>query len=171
MTRRSSRGLRSDHGHLDIERVVSLNRFFQDHGLQRADETGRVLEYDAYCHSGSLSAQIYLREDRPELFQTVWSLLWDNRELLGIRELLTKDVCRQRYHTDGGYAFMAAELDGRLSSPPCPISRSSPPRTTRITVPAGRLTGISPSAAPSRSLPCATHSPHPGFFGSRTNRG
>ena len=104
----------SDHGHLDIERVVSLNRFFQDHGLQRADETGRVLEYDAYCHSGSLSAQIYLREDRPELFQTVWSLLWDNRELLGIRELLTKDVCRQRYHTDGGYAFMA-ETDGRTS--------------------------------------------------------
>ena len=104
----------SDHGHLDIERVVSLNRFFQDHGLQRADGQGQVLSYDAYCHSASLSAQIYLRNDDPGFARSVWDLLWENRRLLGIGELLTKDACRQRYHTDGSYAFMA-ETDGRTS--------------------------------------------------------
>lgn len=102
----------SDHGHLDIDRVVSVNRFLRDHGLQTADEAGNILSYEAYCHSCSLSAQIYVKD--PARVEEVKQLLWDNRRLLGISEILSKQECISRYHTDGDYAFMI-ETDGRSS--------------------------------------------------------
>lgn len=106
--------LTSDHGHLDVERVVSINRFLLDHGLQQADQDGNLLSYDVYCHSCSLSAQIYVRQQDPELARKARDLLWENRRLLGIGAIVDKKECRERYHTDGDYAFML-ETDGRTS--------------------------------------------------------
>lgn len=106
--------LTSDHGHLDIDRVVSINRFLRDHGLQTADENGNLLSYDVYCHSCSLSAQIYVQQPDPELERRTRTLLWENRRLLGIGAIVDKQECRERYHTDGDYAFML-ETDGRTS--------------------------------------------------------
>lgn len=104
----------SDHGHLDIDRVVSINRFLKDHGLQQSDGQGNLLSYDAYCHSCSLSAQIYIRDQDPALTSCVKELLWENRELLGIGAILDREECCSRYHTDGNYAFML-ETDGHSS--------------------------------------------------------
>lgn len=106
--------LTSDHGQLDVERTVSINRFFRDHGLQKTDPDGRLLDYDAYCHSASLSAQVYIRGQDPVLAERVAKLLWEDRALLGIGEILGRETCRQRYRTDGEYMFML-ETDGRTS--------------------------------------------------------
>lgn len=114
LTDRTLLCITSDHGHLDIERVISINRFLRDHGLQTADAEGNILSYDAYCHSCSLSAQVYVRDQDPALARRVWQLLWENRELLGIGAILDREECRDRYHTDGDYAFML-ETDGRSS--------------------------------------------------------
>lgn len=106
--------LTSDHGQMDISRVVSINRFLRDHGLQTADDTGRLLAYDAYSHSASLSAQVYIRDKDPAIARRTRELLWENRELLGIGEILDVEECRRRYRTGGDYMFMI-ETDGTTS--------------------------------------------------------
>lgn len=104
----------SDHGHVDIDHVVSINRFFADHGLLEMDENGKVTTYRAYCHSASLSAQIYILNHDPKVKEQVYQLLDNNRRLLGISEILPVDECQRRFHTSGDYEFMI-ETDGETS--------------------------------------------------------
>ena len=40
-----------DHGQTDVAQVINFNRVFQDAGLQRLDENGKLEAFDAYCHS------------------------------------------------------------------------------------------------------------------------
>lgn len=104
----------SDHGHMDIDRVVSINRFFADHGLLQMNERGEVSSYRAYCHSASLSAQIYVMNHDSEIREETVRLLAENRRVLGISEIIPVEECRERFHTDGDYDFMI-ETDGETS--------------------------------------------------------
>lgn len=101
----------SDHGQIDISRSVSLNRFFADHGLCEIDEKGNLLSWKAYAHSCALSAQVYIKDHDLEVCRQVWELLNENRELLGIGDLLTAEEMRERYHSWGDFDFMV-ETDG-----------------------------------------------------------
>lgn len=105
--------LTSDHGQLDIDRVVSLNRFFLDHGLIRCDAGGKLMDYTAYAHSASLVSLIHVKETEEA---QVRKLLLDNRELLGIGELFTKEQAR-KLHLDGDFTFVA-ETDNHTAFSP-----------------------------------------------------
>ncbi|MDD3400566.1 MAG: ectonucleotide pyrophosphatase/phosphodiesterase [Eubacteriales bacterium] len=105
----------SDHGHCDIDHVTSINRFLSLHGFVDYDEQGvKITDYRAYCHTASLSAQIYVKDHDPVVRDKVYKLLHDNMEYLGISEILTVRQCEERFHTNGNYDFMI-ESDGKAS--------------------------------------------------------
>lgn len=106
--------LTSDHGQIDVDRVVNLNRFFQDHGLIKVDHNGNLINWNAYCHSGSLSAYIYVREDDHCNKEMVYQLLKTHQANLGISEIMTPEETSARYHLTGAYSFMV-ETDGHTS--------------------------------------------------------
>lgn len=94
----------SDHGHLNVERVCSLNRFFKDQGLLQVDSNGELLHWDAYAHSCGLSAHIYAKTE-------VKSLLARHQRELGIGEILTTTSAKSRYHVSGAFSCIV-ETDG-----------------------------------------------------------
>lgn len=106
--------LTSDHGQIDVKRVVNLNRFFIDHGLIQLDHDGKLVDWNAYCHSGSLSAYIYVRESEHCSKEQVYELLKSRQVQLGIGEIMTPEETQDRYHLTGVYSFMV-ETDGCTS--------------------------------------------------------
>ena len=59
----------ADHGHLDIDRVVSINRFLKDEGFIKTDEEGNLISWDAYMHSCALSGHVYIKNEDPVITQ------------------------------------------------------------------------------------------------------
>ena len=105
----------SDHGHCDIDHVTSINRFLALHGFVTYDSDGlKIVDYKAYCHTASLSAQIYIKDHDPVIREQVYRLLKENQAYLGISEILTVRECEERFHTNGNYDFMI-ESDGQAS--------------------------------------------------------
>ena len=51
-----------DHGQQNITRNLNVNVLLRDAGFIRCDEEGKLIYYDAYCHSVSLSAWIVLKD-------------------------------------------------------------------------------------------------------------
>lgn len=50
----------SDHGHVTVEQVTSFNALFKERGFIRVDQAGALTDYDIYCLSSGLSAQLFL---------------------------------------------------------------------------------------------------------------
>ena len=107
----------SDHGQLEIVRSIKPNVMFARHGLIQTDEAGRLVDWQAYCHSTALSAQIRLRtpEDRT-LWEKVYRLLLDMREegVYGISEVYTAEEIEEKEHLTGDFSFVI-ETDGYTS--------------------------------------------------------
>ena len=55
-----------DHGQQDITRNLNVNVLLKDAGFIRCDEEGKLVDYDAYCYSVSLSAWIVLKDPNDE---------------------------------------------------------------------------------------------------------
>lgn len=106
--------LTSDHGQLDVERVAALNRFFLDQGLIRLNPDGTLRSYDAYAHAASLISLIHVGETADR--ERVRALLLENREMLGIGQLFTREETR-KLRLDGDFTFLA-ETDGRTAFSP-----------------------------------------------------
>ena len=51
-----------DHGQQNITRNLNVNVLLRDAGFIRCDQEGKLVDYDAYCHSVSLSAWIVLKD-------------------------------------------------------------------------------------------------------------
>lgn len=101
----------SDHGHLNVERVCSLNRFFREQGFLHVDAGGHLIDWNAYAHSCGLSAQIYTKSGNAA---EVENLLTLHQEELGIGEVLLADEVKTRYHVSDGFSFMV-ETDGKTA--------------------------------------------------------
>ena len=68
--------LLSDHGQINITRVISPNVYLVDNGYIKLDSDGHVKEWDAYVQSAGASAHVYLsRRDDKELYDGVYKLL------------------------------------------------------------------------------------------------
>lgn len=53
----------SDHGHIDVEQRINLNRVFADRGFLRTNADGALVDYDVYCAGAGLSGQLFLADD------------------------------------------------------------------------------------------------------------
>lgn len=117
--------LTSDHGHLDVDRVISLNAFLKEHGLLQTSTEGSLSAYDAYAHSCALSAQVYIKDHDPELLQKTQSLLQTHKERLGISQILSKEQAAREYGLYGDFDLVV-EGDGRTAfSSDCNIALCS----------------------------------------------
>lgn len=63
-----------DHGQQDIKKNLNMNIVLRDAGFIRTDENGKLLSWDAYCHSASLSAWIVLH-DRSD--KAMWNKVYN----------------------------------------------------------------------------------------------
>ncbi len=107
----------SDHGQLNIVRVIALNAVFAEFGLMDLDEKGNIKDYIAFSKSSGMSAQIYLKEpdNKEALAQTeaVLRKLCDDG-IYGISRVYTSAELLENEKVAGGFSFMV-ETDGYTS--------------------------------------------------------
>ena len=86
--------LMSDHGQMNIQRVINPNVILADHGLIRTDAEGNVLSWDALCYSGGMSTFVYLNDpDNQEIYDKTYSLLkfMADEGIYGISKVYTRE--------------------------------------------------------------------------------
>ena len=109
--------LTSDHGQLEIKRVINPNVIFADHGLIKVGDDGNIADWDAYCLSGGLSALVFLKDpDNMEIYEKVYNLLQYMREegIYGISQVFTEPEINEKEHLGGDFSFVP-ESDGFTS--------------------------------------------------------
>ncbi|MDD3243594.1 MAG: alkaline phosphatase family protein [Eubacteriales bacterium] len=107
----------SDHGQLDIKRVIQPNVLLRREGLIACDEAGAVTRWDAFFRSAGMSAQVYLRHSEDEaMVQRVDGLLkaWRDEGVYGISEVFTRREIAEKERLDGDFSFVV-ETDGYTS--------------------------------------------------------
>ena len=107
----------SDHGQLNIVRVICPNIYLADAGYIRLNEMGELESWDAYIASAGLSAQVYLsRPDDTELYDGVYALLSEMAKegIYGFERVFTTDEVEARYGLSGDFSFVI-ESDGYSS--------------------------------------------------------
>lgn len=107
----------SDHGQLEIKRSVNINVLLCDKGLITTDSMGNLLDWDAYCKSTALSAQVYLKDpSRMDIRNRTYDLLCRLRDegVYGISEVFTREEINEKEHLDGNFSFVI-ESDGYTS--------------------------------------------------------
>ena len=107
----------SDHGQLEIVRKINLNVIFAENGLIEADGSGNLSDWQAYCHSTGLSAQVMLKDpENKEIYEKTYALL--NKlcfeGVYGIERVYTKEQAKCEEHLDGEFSFVL-EGDGYTS--------------------------------------------------------
>ena len=106
--------LTSDHGLIDVKRIVHLNILFEREGLLQTDEQGKLAHWDAYCFSGGTSALVYIHPDAPSGTLEKTRRLLDRlvkEGVYGISEVFTQEEANRLEHLGGDFAFVL-ETDG-----------------------------------------------------------
>ncbi|MDR2103904.1 MAG: alkaline phosphatase family protein [Treponema sp.] len=104
----------SDHGQMDTKRRINFNVLLAEKGLLKVDENGKLADWDAYCHSGGMSALIYLKDPQdPELYRKTEKVLREimEGEVFGVGQVFTKREVLEKEHLDGDFSFVI-ESDG-----------------------------------------------------------
>ena len=98
-----------DHGQQDVTKTLNMNLVLKENGFIRTDENGKIVDYDAYCHSVSLSAWIQLKnpEDK-EMHDKVYKFLLDLKEdpIYNIGYVFTKQEVKDQYGLEGPLDFV-----------------------------------------------------------------
>ena len=104
----------SDHGQLNITRVIALNVLLARAGLIQTDADGNIVDFTAFSKSTGMSAQIYLKHPDDS---GAWRETYDALERLcedaawGVSRVYTADEARREERLAGGFSFVA-ETDG-----------------------------------------------------------
>ncbi|MBQ7387049.1 MAG: alkaline phosphatase family protein [Clostridia bacterium] len=109
--------LLSDHGQINITRVISPNVWLVDKGYIKLNDDGTVKEWDAYVKSAGASAQVYLsRPSDAALHDEVYKLLSDmaSEGIYGFERVYTKCEVEEKYGLSGDFSFVL-ETDGFTS--------------------------------------------------------
>lgn len=104
----------SDHGQMDISRIINLNVMLADYGFLSVDAKGQVTDWRAYCLSNGLSAVVYLKNPKDEVtYNGVFRLLrWMESEgIYGIGRVYTSQEASMRFHLDGDFSFVIESDD------------------------------------------------------------
>jgi len=107
----------SDHGQLEIKRIINPNVILRDNGLITTDEEGNFLDWKAFCKSAALSAHVYLKDPScKEVYNRTYELLCYMRDegIYGISEVFTREEINEKEHLDGDFSFVI-ESDGYTS--------------------------------------------------------
>lgn len=96
----------ADHGHLDIRQVISINRFFLDNGFITLDSDNNVKTWKAWFQSCSLSGHVYISDDDPAIAEQVKNLLEENKDLLQIERVFTKEEVDAEWHLSGDFTYV-----------------------------------------------------------------
>jgi len=106
--------LLSDHGQMEVKRIIHPNVIFADHGLIQYDSDGNLTHWKAICHSLGMSAAVYINE--PDAYDEVYGLLCHMRDeqIYGISEVYTAAEANESEHLCGDFAFIL-ETDGYTS--------------------------------------------------------
>jgi len=98
-----------DHGQTDVPRALNFNRVFQEAGLQRLDEDGKLASFDAYCHSTGGSGWIELRDPKDgALYERVYRLLLEAKDSgkYNLGYVFTKEMAKAQFHLTGPFDFI-----------------------------------------------------------------
>ena len=106
----------SDHGQLPVEQMFQPNVLLAGEGLIRLDGEGNVTDWDAYCNSAALSAQVHVRD--PEdggVRRKVEKVLREisQNPVYGVEAVFTKEEVRREQHLDGDFLYV---LEGRYGT-------------------------------------------------------
>jgi predicted AlkP superfamily pyrophosphatase or phosphodiesterase len=98
-----------DHGQQDITMDLNVNILLRDAGFIRCDEEGKLVDYDAYCHSVSMSAWIQLKDPndkvmREKVYDFLKSLKDDPKYNIGY--LYTKEEADALFGLTGPLDFV-----------------------------------------------------------------
>jgi len=109
--------LTSDHGQLDVKRIINLNVIFADYGLMSINKDGTLQDWNAYILSNAMSALVYLKDPEDKaLWNRVYDLLkqMETEGIYGIGKVFTLQEVIEQYKTADGFSFML-ETDGYTS--------------------------------------------------------
>lgn len=105
----------SDHGHVDVEQHTNLNAVFAERGFVRLAEDGSLVDFDVYCLSSGLSAQLFLAEgitnQRRAEVETLLAQLQADPELR-IEKIWTAEEARSEYGLDGPFSWVVETEPG-----------------------------------------------------------
>lgn len=93
-----------DHGQQDIKRHINFNLLLKEHGFIQTDENGTLVDWQAYCHSASMSGWIQLKNPNDEkLRKRVYDFLMEIKKdpLYNIGYVFTKEEADEKF----GLAF------------------------------------------------------------------
>lgn len=101
--------LTSDHGQLNISRIMNINVEFVNQALITLNEDGKIAEWRAFCLSNGISALIYLNNsDDTDLYNRVENLLHSLSQegSHGIERVFSKHEISELEHLDGDFSFV-----------------------------------------------------------------
>jgi predicted AlkP superfamily pyrophosphatase or phosphodiesterase len=104
----------SDHGQLDVKRIINPNVILADNGLITVSPDNKVEDYKAYCFSGGMSVLVYLKDpDDKETYDKTYALLKHmcDEGIYGISQVFTREESAEAEHLDGDFSFVL-ETDG-----------------------------------------------------------
>ena len=119
----------SDHGQMDIRRIVNLNVLLAEAGLIQLDESGQIASWQAYCLSGGMSALVYLKDPSDGAVRERVARLLDHlveEGVYGVSQVFTAERARREHRLAGDFAFVL-ETDGYTSfgdSPERPLVKN-----------------------------------------------
>ncbi len=103
----------SDHGQVDIDMSINPNKLLIENGLLTVDENGNMTDWEAYIQSSAISAHVYLKDkNNKDLKEKVYRLLNENRDLLHIEHIFTREQVKETYRLDGDFTFVLEAKDG-----------------------------------------------------------
>ena len=107
----------SDHGQININRVVCPNVILARNGLISVGEDGNVTDYTAMVKSSGASAQVFLKNPSDEeAYKKTHQVLKEMCEegIYGISRVYTAEEAKQEEHLAGDFSFVL-ETDGYTS--------------------------------------------------------
>ena len=107
----------SDHGQMEIKRILNLNVLMAEAGFIRTNENGDLLDWDAFIQSVGFSAHVMLRDPNDEELKArvhEFLLKLRDEEVYAVSRVYTAEEAKAEYHLAGDFSFVL-ESDGFTS--------------------------------------------------------